>query len=484
MSTTTETNKPDLQKARRRRPAADVISTTRLPPHAEDMERGVLGCILLSPNECLGHCIEKFKAESEVFYDLRHQTIYGEFLEMFENREAIDILTVHQRLKDKQQLEQVGGIAYLNSLQEAVPSAANIAYYTEIVHEKYVLRRLIQTCTNTVGQVYEHEGDVDEIMDNAERDILAIRQFQQTALNQSTPELVDEALRKIEIYNDRKGELLGLSTGLVDLDKMTGGLKGGEMIIIAARPSMGKTSLAMNIAERNAVDMKIPVGVFSLEMTSESLIMRMICSRARVNIRNITDGFMAERDFGPITSAAGAIRRAPLYIDGTSALSVMELRARARRMVQEKGVKLLVVDYLQLLHGHIGKKRIENRQQEISEISGGVKALAKELNIPVIILSQLGRDLEKHKRKPMLHDLRESGSLEQDGDAIFLLYRAIRGDDDEEIESDVCPVNVIIAKQRNGPVGEVNLTFLKSFTRFESAAKVTDDDLPESTLPI
>src|SRR5207342_3320664 len=267
--------------------------------------------------------------------------------------------------------------------------------------------------------------------------------------------------------------LTGLSTGFTDLDKMTSGLHGGEMIVIAARPSMGKTSLAMNIAEAVAVDQKLPVGVFSLEMTSESLVLRILCSRSRVNLRSVRDGFLAERDFPKLTGAAGKLATAPLFIDDSSGLSILQLRAKARRMSQQFGTKLFVVDYLQLLHSTA--RRAENRQQEIADISNGLKALAKELEVPIIVLSQLNREMERDKnRKPRLSDLRESGAIEQDADLVGLLYKPSSGDDDEgqpAAEEEAVPVNLLIAKQRNGPTGEVNLTFLKSYTRFESAAK-------------
>jgi replicative DNA helicase len=253
------------------------------------------------------------------------------------------------------------------------------------------------------------------------------------------------------------------------------------MVVIAARPSMGKTSLAMNIAEHVALEQKLPVGVFSLEMTAESLVLRMLCSRSRVNLRNIRDGFLAERDFPKLTGSAGKLANAPLFIDDSSGLSILQLRAKARRMAQQYGIKLFVIDYLQLLHSTA--RRAENRQQEIADISSGVKSLAKELNVPVIVLSQLNRELEKDKnRKPRMSDLRESGSIEQDADLIGLLYKPSSGDDEDSAapgeEQDAVPVNLLIAKQRNGPTGDVHLTFMKSYTRFENAAKISDDDVP------
>jgi replicative DNA helicase len=295
-------------------------------------------------------------------------------------------------------------------------------------------------------------------------------------------ELVNRAISKIEEFHQNQGMLTGVATGFVDFDKMTTGLHGGEMIVVAARPSVGKTSLAMNIAEHVALDLKVPVGVFSLEMTADQLILRMLCSRSRVNLRNIRDGFLAERDFPKLTGAAGKMAGAPLFIDDSAGLSILQLRAKGRRMWQQYGIKLFVIDYLQLLHST--SRRAENRQQEISEISGGIKALAKELNVPIIVLSQLNRELEKRGpgERPRLSDLRESGAIEQDADLVGLLYRDSKNKEGEEdpgeSEQDAISVKLFIAKQRNGPTGDVDLTFLKSFTRFESAAKVGPEDVP------
>ena len=471
---------PDLKRTPRRTPApAGVARVDRLPPHSPEAELGVLGCVLLSPNDCMGECIGKFKRGAEVFYDLRHQTIFNTLVEMFDSREAIDIITLQQRLKNKQLLEEVGGIAYLAALPDAVPSAANLSYYLDIVQEKYLLRRMIQTCTEVVGRVYDYEGEVDALMDEVERDILRISESRVQSQTTTIKELVKKAINTIEDFHQRQGVLTGVGTGFTDLDKMTSGLHGGEMVVIAARPSMGKTSLAMNIAEHVAIEQRLPVGVFSLEMTAESLVLRMLCSRSRVNLRNVREGFLAERDFPKLTGAAGKLANAPLFIDDSSALSILQLRAKARRMSQQYGIKLFVIDYLQLLHSTA--RRAENRQQEIADISSGIKALAKELKVPVIVLSQLNRELEREKnRKPRLSDLRESGAIEQDADLVGLLYAPSSDDEDgaSPAEQDAVPVNLLIAKQRNGPTGDVNLTFLKSYTRFESAAKVGDEDVP------
>jgi replicative DNA helicase len=316
-------------------------------------------------------------------------------------------------------------------------------------------------------------------LDEVERDILRISGDRVAITSRTIKDLVHAAIHNIEDYHQRQGKLGGIATGFIDLDKVTDGLHEGEMIIIAARPSMGKTSLAMNMVEHVVTHLRLPVGVFSLEMTAESLVMRMMSSLARVNSRNIRDGFLSERDFARLTTAAGQLAKAPLFIDDSSALSILQLRAKARRMHQQYGIKLFVIDYLQLLHSTA--RRAENRQQEIADISNGVKALSKELKVPVLVLSQLNRELEKDKnRKPRLSDLRESGAIEQDADVVALLYKPNSGDDDEGSSPDqeAVPVNLLIAKQRNGPTGDVNLTFLKSFTRFESAAKISGEDVP------
>jgi replicative DNA helicase len=470
----------DLKRSRRKKSALiDSAKIDRLPPHSIEAEQGVLGSIFLLPNECMGEAIEKLKSGAETFYDLRHRTIYETLVEMYDAKEPIDSITVQQRLRDRQQLDAIGGVAYLSALPDSVPSPANIGFYLNVLREKFILRRMIQACSGVVSRVYEYEGEVDGLLDEVERDILKISEERSENTTSTIKDLVRTAISTIEDYHQRQGLLTGVGTGFPDLDKMTSGLHEGEMVVIAARPSMGKTSLAMNIAEAVAIDQKLPVGVFSLEMTAESLVLRMLCSRSRVNLRNIRDGFLAERDFPKLTGSAGKLANAPLFIDDSPGLSILQLRAKARRMAQQYGIKLFVIDYLQLLHSTA--RRAENRQQEIADISNGVKALAKELKVPVIVLSQLNRELEKDKnRKPRLSDLRESGAIEQDADLVALLYKPGGGEDEDgaQQEQDAVPVNLLIAKQRNGPTGDVHLTFLKSYTRFESAAKISGDDVP------
>lgn len=470
----------DLRRGRRRRMSYQSDAGGRLPPHSVESEQGLLGCMLLSPNDCIGMFLEKCGEEREVCYDLRHQAILELMVEMYDRKEAIDLITLHQRLKDKNQIESVGGFAYLASLPDATPSAANFCEYLGIVREKATLRALIQTCTGAVAKVYECESTPEALLDEVGRDILRVTEQRAESNILPPKERVQRAITLIEKLHANKGALTGLGTGFPDFDKMTTGLHGGEMIIIAARPSQGKSSLAMNIADAVAVEQQAPVCVFSLEMTADSLMLRAICSRARVNLRNVGEGFLVERDFPKLTASAAKLSNAPLYIDDTPSMSIMQLRAKARRLWQQYGIKLFIIDYLQLLHS-TSRKAENNRQNEITEISGGIKALAKELGVPIIALSQLNRDLEKDKhRKPRLSDLRESGSLEADADLVGLLYKpnSVDDNDAQDEHQEGIAVNLLIAKQRSGPTGDVALTFIKSYTKFESAAKISDLDLP------
>lgn len=473
-------DRPDFKRGGRRKGGVDLSRLDRLPPHSIEAEQGVIGCALIAPSDCIGQCIERLKGGPESFYDLRHRTLYEVLVAMYDKKDPIDLITLGQKLKDSGQLDGVGGLQYLSELMDAVPSAANLAYYLEIVRDKHVLRRLLGTCTEVLSKVHGHEGTVDSLLDEVERDVLKISEDRAEIGNRSMKELVRTAVDMIQEFHQRKGGLTGLPTGFADLDKMTSGLQPGDMVVIAARPSMGKTSLAMNIAEHVAVEVGLPVGVFSLEMTSESLVMRMLTSLARVNSRMIRDGFLSEGDFRRLTAAAAKLSRAPVFIDDTPGLSILQLRARARRMWQQSDIKLFIIDYLQLLHS-TSKKAADSRQQEVAELSNGVKALAKELKVPVIVLCQLNRELEKDKdRKPKLSDLRESGAIEQDADLVGLLYKPAQEEEDHRRDEQdprddgmaATPVNLLIAKQRNGPTGDVCLTFLKGITRYESASKI------------
>ena len=469
----------DLKYTPRQRDNQTVVPIGRTPPNDLAAEQGVLGCILLDTRQNLPACIEKVKDET-VFYDLRHQAIYAAMVSMYEANAPIDLLTLSHQLRTAGELDNIGGVAYLTELQDSVPSAANLEYYFEIVRDQALLRRMIQTCTKAIADAYDETGEVDRLVGEVEQAVLAINRDHNITDMPTIVEHVQDAVGKIEMLFKNKGSTTGVETGFADLDRMTTGLHPGEMIVVAARPSMGKTSLAMNIVEHVALNLQLPVGVFSLEMSSESLVMRMISSLARINSHEMQEGMLTPRDFPRIHETASRLAKSALHIDDTAGLSILQLSARARRMWQQHDIKLFVIDYLQLLHS-TSRRAGENRQQEIAEISSGIKAMAKTLGVPVIVLSQLNRELEKDKnRKPRLSDLRESGSIEQDADLVGLLYKPGGVDEDtDDPDSEARPVNLLIAKQRNGPTGDVPLTFLKGYTRFENAAKFNREDMPQ-----
>ncbi len=449
------------------RPPTD---TPRALPHSEDGEKALLCSILLDPKELVPLCIEQIGREA--FYSHAHQTVYDAIVDLWDQKRPIDLVTLGQYLTDHGLLEKVGGAPVLSELFGFVPSAANAQYYFEIVRDKFILRKLINTCNDCIRAAYEQNDSVDGLLDSAERGIYAIKNNQTGGNIVDINEQVFSAMEHIEqLYNNR-GQVTGLPTGFTDLDKLTSGLHPGEMVVIAARPSMGKTALAMTMAEHAAVDHKKSVGVFSLEMSSRQLVQRLLCSRARVNLQHVRNGGLTERDFPRLTTAASHLHKTKMYIDDTPGLSILELRARARRLSSRFGLDLIVVDYLQLLRSP-SRRGQENRQIEIAEISSGIKALAKELNIPVIVLSQLNRDPDKRGGgKPRLSDLRESGAIEQDADVVLLLVRSeIYEEDDEKKQQEKGKADIIIAKQRNGPTGEVTLAFLSEFTRFENLAR-------------
>lgn len=491
-----------VQVPRRAQPkdGAGNPGVDRAPPHSIEAEQGVLGCLLLDPGLGLEFCLERLKEPRQLdlpkfengrfgklrntattfFYELKHQVIFEAMLDLHEKSQGIDLITLKQHLSDRKQLEAVGGVAQLSLLMDGVPSAANLEYYFNIVWDKYLLRKTVRTCTEIVREAYEHEGEVARLMDDVESRIQKINEERAGEAPTSMKELVKEAINRIEALHNRKGEISGIPTGFKDFDDMTDGLHPAEMVVIAARPSMGKTSLAMNIVENVVLKSKLPVGVFSLEMTAESLVTRMVCSHAKLNFSDLRGGFLGQHDFPRISHTAGLIQQAPLYIDDTPGLSILQLRAKARRMHAQYGVKLIVIDYLQLLHS-TSRKASDNRQQEVAEISAGIKALAKELEVPVIVLCQLNREMERDKnRKPRLSDLRESGSIEQDADLVGLLYRAHTNDGEggAPAETEGIPVNLLLAKQRNGPTGDVPLVFLKNYTRFETGARIDPEDVP------
>jgi replicative DNA helicase len=445
----------------------------RTLPHSVEAEQGVLGSMLISPREIIGECVEKIGAE--YFYVPAHQTIYNVLVELWNAGSGIDLITFTQILRDRKILDAVGGAAFVTSLFTFVPTAANVTYYLEIVREKFVLRQIIAACTESVRRAFEEQGEVAALLDEVEQKIFAVGQDRFNASAQTMQEHVMEAIESIERLWERRGGITGLASGFSEFDKMTDGLHAAEMIVIAARPSMGKTALAMNIAEHVALDGKLPVAVFSLEMSASQLVQRMLCSRARVNLAKVRDGFLAERDFPAMTSAAEKLGQAKIFIDDTASISILELRAKARRLKAQHDVALIVIDYLQLLRSTT-RRASDNRQLEISEISSGIKGLAKELKIPIIVPRAADRNPENRtgesKGRPRLSDLRESGSIEQDADLVALLVREeYYADTDEARDEAAGKADLIIAKQRNGPVGEIPLTFLKEFTRFEDRAQ-------------
>src|ERR1700760_99920 len=444
----------------------------RSVPFSEDGEKGVLCSLLLSPRDVADICVLHLR--SEAFYIPAHEIIYSLVIEFCEKSKPIDFVALKQALKDRNQLEEIGGPEYLSDLYNFVPTAANAAYYIDIVREKYVLRRLISACNRLSTQCYDQQGEIDPLLDQAEKEIFAITGEHVKTEIVPTKELVMEAIEQIEKLYETRGSVTGLPTGFVELDRMTSGLHAAEMIVIAARPSIGKTAFAMNIAEHVAMDIGKAVAVFSLEMSSQQLVQRILCSRAKVDLQRVRNGFLSERDFPSLTAAASQVAAAKMFIDDTPGLTVTELRAKARRIKSQQDIQLIVIDYLQLLRS-MSRRAQDNRQLEISEISAGIKALAKELHLPIIVIAQLNRQPDaraKEGGRPRLSDLRESGSIEQDADLVGLLVRPEYYETDDEAKQERAgEAELIIAKQRNGPIGDVPLTFLKQYTRFESRAR-------------
>jgi replicative DNA helicase len=448
----------------------------RLPPQNLEAEMSVLGGVLLE-NEALNRALEILRPED--FYREAHAKIFTALIKLSDRSEPADLVTLSGVLKELGTLEEVGGTSYLTTLVDYVPTAANITYYCKLVKEKALSREMIRVATEIAGRGYEG-GEVDAALDWAESEIFKIANMKSRPSYFSTREIVKDTIKTIERLYDRKEQITGVPTGFSDLDNMTSGLQGGDLIIIAGRPSMGKTAFCLNLIEHASMHNKeqVPAVVFSLEMSKEQLVQRLLCSVARVDASRVRNGKLAQSEFPTLITAAGAIAEAPVYIDDTPAISVLELRAKARRLKAERNIGLVVVDYLQLMQG----SNTESRQQEISEISRSLKALAKELKVPVIALSQLNRSLESRTdKRPILADLRESGAIEQDADLIMFLYR-------EAVYCDACKkrdnscdkghernAEVIIGKQRNGPLGVEQLVFLGEYTRFESQARRDDD---------
>lgn len=440
----------------------------RLPPHDDGAERGVIACCLIDPSACVPICIDKFSGKLDVFYDLRNRLLWQTIAEMWDEKEAIDDITLFNALRDLLRLDEVGGAVYLGALHDAAPSSAHLEHYIEIVVGKYVLRQAIAICTDGVTAAYEKQRSHDQLVDDLQHDVLELSNLvagQDTLA--TAKELSTRGLDQLERIANLQGQPDGLPTGFPDLDYITGGLRNSEMIVIAARPAQGKSAIALNVMDYLTVELKIPVAFFSLEMASLQLMVRMLCSRARVNATSLRYHGATEIDTQKLVAARHAIAASPIYIDDASGLSILQLRARARRYHQQFGIRAIIIDYAQMLHS---TRRCSNQQEEMSDVSNGIKGLAKELNIPVLALAQLNREVEKEKgRKPRMSDLRQTGSLEQDADIIGFLYRPQLP---EGVSEGVAvQTNLLIGKNRNGPTGEIGLVFLKQFTRFESAAK-------------
>jgi len=431
----------------------------KLPPQNLEAEQSILGAILLD-NEALLKALDITTIED--FYRNSHRKIFTAMLELFDRNEAIDLITLTDHLKMRNQLDEIGGVSYLTTLVNTVPTSANIRHHCRIVREKALMRGLVTSVTEIAVMVYEENLPADDLVDAAEKKIFEISDRRVKSAFAKLKDLIKDSFEMIEQLYDRKESITGVPSGFRDLDDLTTGFQNGDLIIIGGRPSMGKTAFALNIAQHVGVEMNQPVAIFSLEMSKRQLALRMLCSEAMIDSNGVRKGFIRKEDWHKLTSAAGKLAEAPVYIDDSSNMSVLEMRAKARRLKMEHGLSLVIVDYLQLMRG---KSAFERREQEISDISRSLKALAKELELPVVALSQLNRGVEQRTdKRPSLADLRESGALEQDADVIVFLYR-------DEVYNRKSPDNkvmaeIIIAKQRNGPTATVNLAFISSCTRF------------------
>ena len=445
--------------------ATDLPS--RIPPHNLDAERAVLGAVLLEGRETLPRVIEILRATD--FYTEAHRAIYGGMLRLFDHGEPVDVLTLQEELRRTEQLEFAGGPAALALLVEQASIAAHLHSYAQIVRDMAVLRELIQTSTQIITQAFDAKEDVQTLVDDAERRIfgLAERRLEGSAL--PVGKILKNTFEYIERLYERKEHVTGVATGFEKLDLETSGLQPADFIIIAGRPSMGKTAFVLNIAQHVGIHLRGRVLVLSLEMSAQQIVQRMLCSEAKVDSQAVRTGYLSSADWHRLTAAAGRLSEAQIFIDDSPGLTVLEARAKARRMKAEHGLDLLVIDYLQLMRG---RASMESRQQEISEISRSLKALAKELGVPVVALSQLSRAVESRAQRdfrPQLSDLRESGALEQDADVILFLYRQSQYKDELPPE-EANVAEVIIGKQRNGPVGTVRVVFLPQYARFENVA--------------
>jgi replicative DNA helicase len=445
-------------------PAAKDTELLNVPPQHVEAEESLLSAILVD-NTALLEVVETLTPSD--FYRTAHQKIFAAMCDLFDHGEPVDAVTLNNNLKEKGQLETVGGPAYLARLLDAVPLAVNAQHYARIVHDKAVLRRLIEKANAITKRCFQEQGGADDIIDFAEASIFEVTEKKARQAFYPLSKLIDGNIDFLEEKQKNKTLVTGVPTGFNHIDNLTSGLQNSDLIILAARPSMGKTALALNIARNAAVDAGVPVAIFSLEMSKEQLSLRLLCSEARIDSSRLRSGFFSMEDWERLTDAAGVLSGAPIFIDDSPSLSAMEVRAKARRLKMDKNIGLIIIDYLQLMQARGGAER---RDLEISDISRSLKALAKEINLPVVALSQLNRMLEqRNDKRPRLSDLRESGALEQDADVVAFIYRD-EVYNKEENNPHKGTAEIILAKQRNGPTGDVRLTFLSVYTRFENMA--------------
>ncbi len=436
----------------------------RIPPQNIDAEQCVLGSILIEDGALL-KVIGILRPDD--FYRDSHGIIYGAMVDLFDRNEPQDLVTVHNELAKNGKLEAIGGAVYLAELTETVPVASNIDYYARIVRDKAVLRKLIQKSSDIATMCYEEAGDIDDILESAESAIFELSQSKIKQAFNPLKDVLKNSIKRVEELYEKKELITGIPSGFTELDKLTAGFQPSDLIIIAGRPSMGKTAFALNIAQHAAVEHGVPTAIFSLEMSKEQLALRMLCSEAMVDAHKVRTGFLGKEDWPRLINAAGNLSQAPIFIDDTPALTVLEMRAKARRLKSDQDIGLVIVDYLQLMQGRAGSER---REQEISEISRSLKAMAKELDVPVLALSQLNRKVEdRPNKRPQMSDLRESGAIEQDADVIAFIYR-----DEVYNRSEDNPkrgkAEIIVAKQRNGPTGTVLLAFVGKYSSFGNLA--------------
>ena len=462
---------PDI--SRRGQPAAEQILPSarpeRSPPYSTEAEEHVIACCLLDGSDTVARCLEA-RLAGDFFYVPANRLLFEVITELYQKSTPVTLEVLAEELKTRRQLEAVGGFAYLMQVTNKIPTTAHAGYFIEKVREKHLLRELIKVATGAVEQAYSFSGWLEEFVDKVEQDLFKVTQDRVSDSAQELKESIKEANTVIAKLLMKKGELTGVTSGFKDLDAMTFGFQRQEMIIIAARPSMGKTSFALNIAEAAALPKPgkgdpVPTLIFSLEMSSAQLALRMLCARSRVNMKLLRDGLVGRdgREVNALGQAAEEFKKTPILVDDSSSLTIMEMRAKARRIYARKKLGLVIVDYLQLINGTDPRAP---REQQVAEVSRGLKAMAKELDLPVIVLSQLNRSSEKDNRTPRLSDLRESGSIEQDADVVIMLSRP--KDADEKFQTAANAVDLIVAKQRNGPVGDLKLTFLQEITRFEN----------------